>query len=270
MTKKKVTLAKTAKPALEAEAPEAEAPEALTKYDVLLQIAKGKRNYIGSDPGAELHDEGFITVNSEDTDGDGVRCHVTENGMAALVQRGMWKDKEMDATKLYADDREAATAVDAATNGPVDAAAYDDTVVAGNGAAKRPVYVVENYAPAIGKRTRNGGVSLYPYDDLQVNTSFFLPATPERSEPWKLYSSLVAVARDRYAVPVLDDYGKPIVEVVKVRARRLKNGQMSVERTEVREKHTYPRDFKIVKAPANSDGNGYRKGDIGAYFVRIL
>lgn len=62
-------------------------------------------------------------------------------------------------------------------------------------------FVIEdNIAIPEGGRRGGGKPSAYPFDQLQVGQSFFVPATTERPDPAKTLNSTVSSANNRFAV----------------------------------------------------------------------
>lgn len=66
-------------------------------------------------------------------------------------------------------------------------------------AAAKPTFTLENAAlPAISGRGR-AGVETYPFEQMAVGQSFFVPATADKSNPAKSLASTVSSATKRYA-----------------------------------------------------------------------
>lgn len=68
--------------------------------------------------------------------------------------------------------------------------------------SKKTMYKIEDSVaiPAISGRGRTGNT--YPFDEMEVNQSFFVPATAEMENPAKSLASTVSSANARYAVEV--------------------------------------------------------------------
>lgn len=91
------------------------------------------------------------------------------------------------------------------------------TPAAANGeAAKRVVSAIVNTPiPRPAKSKRGGHIKpIYPFDALEVNGSFFVPANAEMPNPAKSLASSVSSATRRYAVEDLDTNAQKQYEVV--------------------------------------------------------
>lgn len=74
-------------------------------------------------------------------------------------------------------------------------------------------FVIESI-PVVKTRRASGKASIYPFDKLEVGQSFFVPASAEKPEPWKSMQSTVATATRRYAEPVVDKDGNPVMRKI--------------------------------------------------------
>lgn len=69
------------------------------------------------------------------------------------------------------------------------------------------------------------GAPTYPFDNMQVGQSFFVPATPDRDDPAKSLASTVSAATRKYEVAVNNPDGTPKMISVQ-RAQRDTNGDI--------------------------------------------
>ncbi|AMW36187.1 hypothetical protein [Xanthomonas phage XAJ2] len=68
-------------------------------------------------------------------------------------------------------------------------------------AASKPSFQIEVATlPPVSGRGRSAGSSLYPFEQLEVGQSFFVPATAEKPEPAKSLASVVSAANKRTGV----------------------------------------------------------------------
>ncbi len=73
---------------------------------------------------------------------------------------------------------------------------------------------IENVAVVAKRASRSGKGSIYPFAALEIGQSFFVAATEDKPEPWKKMASTVGTAMTRFAVPVLDTNGQPVMRLV--------------------------------------------------------
>lgn len=93
--------------------------------------------------------------------------------------------------------------------------------------------IIDNASLPGGSRGgRNGPV--YPFDDLAVGQSFFVPATDDKPEPAKSIASTATSAAKRFATPVLNEDQTPVMEEYQVKGE-----------TKTREKLNYTRKFAV-------------------------
>jgi hypothetical protein len=93
--------------------------------------------------------------------------------------------------------------------------------------------IIDNATMPGGSRGgRNGAV--YPFDDLAVGQSFFVPATDDKPEPAKSIASTATSAAKRFATPVTNEDGSPVMEEYKVKGE-----------VKTREKLDYTRKFAV-------------------------
>jgi len=74
----------------------------------------------------------------------------------------------------------------------------------------RRMFEIENIAVAE-KSARIGKASIYPFSQLEVGQSFFVPATTEMPEPWITLGSCVSNATKKYAILVFDEHNAPVM-----------------------------------------------------------
>ena len=85
-------------------------------------------------------------------------------------------------------------------------AAETDARLAQNKIAERPSFAIAaNIEMPITTRT-SARQSLYPFDDLEVGQSFFVPATEDKPNPAKSLASTVTSANDRYAEEIEGEF----------------------------------------------------------------
>lgn len=103
----------------------------------------------------------------------------------------------------------------------------------GASAAASSFAIIDNAKlPSAARGGRNGPV--YPFDDLNVGQSFFVPATADKPEPAKSIASTATSAAKRFAEPVKNPDGSPVMEEYTVRGE-----------TKTREKLNYTRRFAV-------------------------
>lgn len=144
--------------------------------DLLKQIKDATESDVGfmfvGAAAQSLQAEGLIEINGEMMDNDG-------NVAARITQKGV---DSMSATKQVV-----AFPVQSAPAAAVTAPTSAFKIVTG-------VEIPTSKRGAKGDRR-------YPFDDLPVNGSFFVPATAEMPEPVKKLGSTVSSATARYSVP---------------------------------------------------------------------
>jgi len=65
------------------------------------------------------------------------------------------------------------------------------------------------------KKRANSGNQKYPFDQLEIGQSFFVPATKERPEPWKSLAGAITVANKKASELMFDESGNPIMRINK-------------------------------------------------------
>lgn len=110
----------------------------------------------------KLIEAGYVEVNTSVTNENGMAVRATEAGIAAVQEQ---------------------------SNEAGEASKQDTVVIA------KAVPMPE------AKRGPSAGNSKYPFDTMEVNDSFFIPATEETPEPAKKRASTVTSANARYARP---------------------------------------------------------------------
>lgn len=66
-------------------------------------------------------------------------------------------------------------------------------------------FVIENIPVVAGKRGGGSRAAKYPFDNLEVGQSFFVPATEEHPDPAKSLASALTNAMKKYDVPDMDE-----------------------------------------------------------------
>ena len=89
----------------------------------------------------------------------------------------------------------------------------------------------------IKKRATSGNLK-YPFDQLEIGQSFFIPATTERPEPWKSLCGAITVANNRHAVPKFEEDGTTAV------MRTKRNSDEEVQATELTRRFAITKDVK--------------------------
>lgn len=133
--------------------------------------------------------------------------------------------------------------------------------IAADAASKeKPVFEIDDYAPTVPAKKRGGKRgSKYPFESLEVGKSFHVPISKDMPNPVSALASSLTGARRKFATPVLDNEGKPVMEAVKVKTyakdatgKRIKDASgkfvVSGETTVQRPKVTQTRDFYVVEA----------------------
>ena len=98
------------------------------------------------------------------------------------------------------------------------------------------------------KRATSGNLK-YPFDQLEIGQSFFIPATIERPEPWKSLCGAITVANNRHAVLKFEEDGTTPV------MRTKRNSEEEVQVTELTRRFAITKDTK-------DDVEGARMGRI--------
>ena len=87
------------------------------------------------------------------------------------------------------------------------------------------------------KRATSGNLK-YPFDQLEIGQSFFIPATEDRPEPWKSLCGAITVANNRHAVPKFAEDGTtPIM-------RKKRNSDEVVQAMQLTRKFAITKDTK--------------------------
>lgn len=66
--------------------------------------------------------------------------------------------------------------------------------------ARASAFEIDDYVPNLTIKRGGRGGEIYPFDSLEVNKSFHVPATPDKPDPAKSLASTVSSATARYAV----------------------------------------------------------------------
>lgn len=184
-----------------------------------------------------LVNDGMIEINPQMTNNSGgIAGRLTDKGRASLASKG---------------EKQTITSADV---GKVSAAGIVTAT------ASEYELLTDLVAPEKKRGGRSGRNSKYPFDTMPVGTGFFIPATAEKPDAAKAYASTVTSAMDRHSIVVKDANGKVETETVNIPSRKLKDGSMSVARSEVREKMQRTKRFVIW--------NGDNKGVKGAFIKR--
>ena len=176
----------------------------------------------------ELIDGKLAEFNPDIRDGDKIAIRLTDEGLKA--------NSEMN-TSTTGNDANANT-------GNAPAAASSFAII--DGAA----------LPSAARGGRNGPV--YPFDDLNVGQSFFVPATADKPEPAKSIASTATSAAKRFATPVKNPDGSAVMETYKVRG---------VEKT--REKFEYTRQFAVKSVEKGKTYGSWVAPENGALVQRV-
>lgn len=127
---------------------------------------------------------------------------------------------------------------------------------------------------------RGAAQSKYPFDDMPApvngqSPSFFVQATAEDPEPAKSLASTVSSATRRYAEPVYDASGAPVMETVKLPKRKAKGTPGTADyvpeqaaREEQRQKTIQKRKF-VIRAVEDGAVWGF-PGQKGAAIYRTI
>lgn len=109
--------------------------------------------------------------------------------------------------------------------------------------------------PGASRGGRNGPV--YPFDDLNVGQSFFVPATDDKPEPAKSIASTATSAAKRFAKPVTNADGSAVMEEYTVKGV-----------TKTREKFEYTRKFAVKSVEAGKVYGAWTAPSNGALVQR--
>lgn len=104
--------------------------------------------------------DGMVEQNTDIVDGDKIATRATEKGIAAMNETS--------------------------------------TGTTGTAPAAASAFEIDDYVPAMTSRGGRTSV-LYPFDTLEVNKSFHIPATEKRPNPAKSLASTVSAASKKYA-----------------------------------------------------------------------
>lgn len=127
---------------------------------------------------------------------------------------------------------------------------------------EKPVFEIDDYSPPVLVKKRGGKRgSKYPFESLEVGKSFHVPKTAEMPNPVSALASSLTGARRKFAEPVLDGEGKPVMETVTVKTyatdasgKRIKGADghfvVSGEKSVSKPKMNQTRDFQVVEADA--------------------
>lgn len=127
----------------------------------------------------------------------------------------------------------------------------------GASAAASSFAIIDNAKlPSAARGGRNGPV--YPFDDLNVGQSFFVPATADKPEPAKSIASTATSAAKRFATPVKNPDGSAVMETYKVRG---------VEKT--REKFEFTRRFAVKSVEKGKVYGEWTAPENGALVQRV-
>lgn len=177
---------------------------------------------VKNDPtAAAMVDGGLIEVNGAITKGDQIAARATEAGIA------LWQENVRALMTSDPDGQEAPE--EAPTPAPTP----------GDGGEVSGGYQIETGVP-IPAKVRRTRQTEYPFDQLNVGDSFFVPATEERPDPTRALASTVASASKRYAT---QDGTRTVTR------KSRKTGEQ--ETVEIPTYH-YDRRFKIARV----DGGG--------------
>lgn len=127
----------------------------------------------------------------------------------------------------------------------------------GASAAASSFAIIDNAKlPSAARGGRNGPV--YPFDDLNVGQSFFVPATSDKPEPAKSIASTATSAAKRFAEPVKNPDGSPVMEEYTVRGE-----------TKTREKLNYTRRFAVKSVEKGKVYGEWTAPENGALVQRV-
>lgn len=122
-------------------------------------------------------------------------------------------------------------------------------------------FVIEDYVPTAQARRGGRGNTIYPFDSLNVNQSFHVPATAENPNPAKSLASTVSSATARYAEVIPGEFETVTLPVYATgpdgKKTKDANGNWikTGEKTETRPKVKKTRIFSVV-AVGDEDPKG--------------
>jgi len=181
----------------------------------------------------ELTDGGFAEFNPEIRDGAKIAIRLTDEGLK-MPEANTGGDANTDTTG-------AAPNTDPANTDPATA----PTAVPSNGFA-----IIDNASlPGASRGGRNGPV--YPFDDLNVGQSFFVPATSDKPEPAKSIASTATSAAKRFATPVTNEDGSAVMETYKVKGVEKTRPKMNETRKFAVKTVEAGKSYGAWTAPAN-------------------
>lgn len=176
----------------------------------------------------ELTDGGLAEFNPDIRDGDKIAIRLTDEGL-----------KMADASNT---DNSNSTDTNTDTG---------STATAASGFA-----IIDNASlPGASRGGRNGPV--YPFDDLNVGQSFFVPATDDKPEPAKSIASTATSAAKRFATKVTNPDGSAVMEEYTVKGV-----------TKTREKLEYTRKFAVKSVEAGKTYGAWTAPSNGALVQR--
>jgi len=181
----------------------------------------------------ELIDGKLAEFNPDIRDGNKIAIRLTDEGL------------KMDEAKTG--DTATQMTTDSANTNPAAA----PTAVPASGFA-----IIDNATlPGASRGGRNGPV--YPFDDLAVGQSFFVPATDDKPEPAKSIASTATSAAKRFATPVLNEDQSPVMEEYKVKGE-----------TKTRPKMNETRKFAVKSVEAGKTYGSWTAPQNGALVQR--
>lgn len=185
--------------------------------------------------GREAVEQGFAELVEGVIDGDKAGVRLTEAGMARVMA---------EAGQNQGSDTQAGSA-------------GNDTVSGGASGG----FVIEDYVPTAQARRGGRGNTIYPFDSLNVNQSFHVPATAENPNPAKSLASTVSSATARYAEVIPGEFETVTLPVYQTgpdgKKTKDANGNWikTGEKTETRPKVKKTRIFSVV-AVGDEDPKG--------------
>lgn len=177
-------------------------------YDLLRKIVDATTAnsfvYLGTDETQELVSGGFAEVNPGMVDDYGaVATRATTQGISKMT--------EQTAPAAAANPAPAP----AATNTAGDPAAQPQATAT----AAPKIFKASDFADIFAapvKRSNSGRSSSYPFDDLEVDGFFFVPATAKMPDPKKSLASTISSAERRFATDDKNEDGSPKMRTMKV------------------------------------------------------
>lgn len=133
--------------------------------------------------------------------------------------------------------------------------------------------IIANAVPPPSKRgsgLRNGGApKKYPFDQLELNQSFFVPVSAELPDPLKTLGSTISAANNRYAEPTGETKkAKRAVKGPDGKATKGTDGKIMKEFTDV-PVYKYSRKFQIRGVEKGKVYGGWTAPESGALITRI-